>query len=223
MGFVTIEESDDEKSIVTPNCRVLFRKAGERWTHAIESGAGSARVMIARSIEADAERDNYRALPSPAFQDLHIQVANSLFEGPRELDLNPSYVFMLVGQFGPIHFSAAITVGYRPGWQEGDPTPGPQSTCIEFDIAQRCRERIENLASTYQVWSEFEQDGLKIWSAENGPELITARLNKGDSPSAETTIDSSDPSRCRVKFVRGLLPFQSNGRLVYRWSVNSRQ
>jgi hypothetical protein len=36
MGAVTIEESDDERSIVTPNCRLVFRQIGDRWTHGIE-------------------------------------------------------------------------------------------------------------------------------------------------------------------------------------------
>lgn len=213
MAMVTIEESDDEKSIVTPNCRLVFRRIEERWTHAIEAGSGPQSAVFAESVEADAAQDDFRQMASPVYQDLHIHKA--------ELD----YVFMLVGQFGPRHFSAAITVRYTPGWNTEDRTPGPQSTELEFDVAQRCRERIEHLASTYRIAgdAEVEECWLRLSRCEKWGEFVQARLNMSDSPMATISVGRLNLQESHVEFARKLLPTQSNGRLVYTWSVDSQE
>ncbi len=210
MGYVTIEESDDEKSIVTPNCRLVFRRIGERWVHSIEVGTGLERCVFAQTVEADPDRDDYRQVVSPTYQDLHFQNDE---RGTHAL---------LVGQYGPRHFSAAIQVAYREGRRPEDHTPGPAFTTIEVDVAERCRERIEVLASTYTIpSSDLRDKGVWEVSAQGWVGQAALILNTSQSPEARVVLSQESARTFRVQIVRTLLPSQSGSRLVYRWQVTN--
>ena len=54
---------------------------------------------------------------------------------------------LLIGQSGPHHFSAVVTVR----------RDGATASSIEVDVADRCRAPVEVLASTYSVAARFER------------------------------------------------------------------
>lgn len=147
-GFKFVDK-DDRKILATPGVRLVFEWQGDRWTHALEvadeakltkaererryldfwaeperEASSVSWLRVADSIE-DTGRDPRRVV-SPVYQQFHWQED----AGGRAF---------LLGQSGPHHFSAvfssASTAHYR----------------IDADIADRCREPIEALASTYQI------------------------------------------------------------------------
>ena len=225
MDAVTIEESDDERSIVTPNCRLSFHRLGERWTHGIQVGPPTDRSIFAEAEEADPDRDDFRRIPSPSFQDLHFQSRGD------------SVIAMLVGQFGPRHFSATFSVR----WYAHDPSvvtrgrDACDATGIEVDLADRSRQAAEFLSASYAifapaspsasrsewecVWSEWGSRWRFRGDSWNGD--IGASLNRSDAPGGSVLVADAGPGRSHLRIARTLLPFQANGRLPFAWSVRT--
>ncbi len=93
------------------------------------------------SIEGDPERDDPTRVISPAYQQLQFQT-----DGPKIIQA------LLVGQSGPHHFSAvfAMEEAGKPDhvlWPDG----AFGGIYIGIDVADRCREPVDALASTYNV------------------------------------------------------------------------
>lgn len=158
MGVVTIQESADERSIVTPGLRLRFRWTGDRWTHAIDLGPGpelderwerlSDRLdghwlPLAESIEWESPESSPEVVVGPVFQELHFQEAG---QGTYAL---------LVGRAGPHHFSGSFLVtdrmednadriNIRDGLEGYLPT-------VKVDIADRCSAPISSLATSYRI------------------------------------------------------------------------
>lgn len=149
MGFVTIEESDDEKSIVTPDLRLRFRWTGDRWTHSIDLRPKTTKPVV-EAVEwlpvAEAVEWSPGDLPSivrPTYQDLHLQP-----DGDDVLALT-------VGQAGPHHFSASFRIGFVANRSSHPSRPllfidGSTST-LEIDVADRCRF-VESLEACYYIY-----------------------------------------------------------------------
>lgn len=128
MGPVTIEESDDEKSIVTPELRVRFRRTEDRWVHSIEV-PGDPWLALAESVEWHGASESPGTVLSPTYQEIHFQ---------RDGD---AVMALLVGAAGPHHFSASIRASWKvhrspEPYNGGFEYPG---TRVVFDLADRCR------------------------------------------------------------------------------------
>ena len=128
MSAVTIEEGDEERSIVTPDFRLRFRWLGDRWTYSIDLGPPPWRTIadVVEWSEAD-ETDLIR----PTIQEVHLHL-----EGEQAIGL-------AVGRAGDHHFSASFRVRYRAYRQrhfEMDSILQDRSeSVIGIDIADRCR------------------------------------------------------------------------------------
>lgn len=219
--MVTIEESDDEKSIVTPDLRLRFTWAQDRWTHAIEAGPGPWKV-IADSVEGDDLRIR------PAYQEVHFQE-----EGDDVLAL-------AVGMLGSHLFSASFRVKF---WTDRRPVFAPSQDCsksrIEVDVADRTRatDPVEalyqihletaslNLRKPVEGDQEFQNEwrsliadsesrdserdradgfaalgpnGLLTWEAANHHVILKAAPAPSASYLTALTSERSDPDRVRI-------------------------
>jgi hypothetical protein len=129
--MAVLEESGDLRSIVCPDFALVFERAGDRWTHAlaVSQTLDGPREIIARAIEWDMERDSHDRVVSPVFQELHFQT-----------DPSGSVQGLLVGMSGKHHFSAVFHLEERA-----------TEVILSVDIADRTRELVAALASTYAV------------------------------------------------------------------------
>jgi hypothetical protein len=127
------EEGQDERAIVAPHLRVVFRRAGNRWTHTVDIRGPGPWSTLAEAVEWDPTRADPTRVVSPVFQEVHFQR-----DGEDALAL-------LVGQSGSHHFSASFRV-----LQDLDGAEYPRSR-VEVDVADRCRSGLTALASTYRV------------------------------------------------------------------------
>jgi hypothetical protein len=115
-------------SIRTPNLRLEFQSTPAGWMHWIEVRTNSEWVEVARSVERDPELGDARRVVSPTYQDIEFQ------DGTDHLGT------LLLGQFGPHHFSAVCAV-----WQREN------AVGIDVDVADRCRTAVDLLACTYRL------------------------------------------------------------------------
>jgi hypothetical protein len=176
MGVVTIEESDDERSIVTPDLRLRFRRCRDRWSHAIEVGPRPWN-KFAQSLESSFHAIS---LAVPTYQELHFQHDNE------------DVLALALGRSGTYHFSASFRVRYRltssPPRNESRFQERSESR-VEVDIAARCRSASMEPQATYLTGRPPLDLGLgnpdalergreeagcwrlgHIWSADIGPE-----------------------------------------------------
>ncbi len=202
MGMVTIEESADERSIVTPDCRLAFRFETTRWSHRLQIGNDT----FARSVEPDPDRDDYRLVASPTYQDLHFQVETERVYA------------LLVGQYGPRHFSASFAVSFI----RGDSCEGRGATRIEVDVAERCRERIDALASTYLVPSAGFSDrhgGSWLLPEGQGSKVVSLGLFGTQEPPGQIVYNEFSARTLRAQVLRLHPGTPTNNRLIYCWQV----
>jgi hypothetical protein len=135
---ITIEESDDERSIVTPDLRLRFRWLGDRWTHAIDIRPGPWTTLASAIERAD------HWTPVPTYQELHFQG-----EGEEILALG-------VGRDGAHHFSASFRVSYTARRVYHDDLRIVADTSlsrVEIDVADRCRAESDRPEARYSVHS----------------------------------------------------------------------
>ncbi len=201
--MIEVMERDDERSVVSPAARLIFRRVGERWSHAIEvAGIG----IFSESVEADPSRGDPRIVVSPTYQELHLE--------RRGL----AVLALLVGQFGPHHFSAAIRVEERDRC-------GPPGLTILVDVADRCRGEVAALAATYDVLSASAtslreaSDRSISWGLPSGG--ITLEVD-GDLGSS-LAIGESLATAIRTQAIALVVPGRSTHRLAYRWTVVGRE
>lgn len=128
MRAVTIEAGDEECSIITPNFRVRFRLAGDRWVHLVERPVGGVWRRFAEPLQgADLGEGRARVI-NPIYQEVHTQ---RTAQGDR---------LLAIGRWGKHHFSAVFSI-------VSDET----QSALEVDVADRCRESFAPLACTYRV------------------------------------------------------------------------
>lgn len=211
MGELTIEESDEDRSIVTPEFRLRFRRLSDRWNHAIELRNGVGWQAFARSVEAEAEQK--RPMPSPTYQELVIQREGN------------SIVALLVGSSGSHHYSATMRVSCTP-----DESQGVASASIRIDVADRCRSGANALASTYSV----DPPAVSRRGAGSMPSWVVADQEGGDlflSLGTACSVDENAPKppsitildetgcECQVRASAAIAPDTATQRLVYAWTV----
>lgn len=117
-------DSDDRRAIRSPSVGLIFERAGDRWTHAIEVGSA-----VARAVEWEPDRDDPDRVVSPVYQEITIR-----------RDPAGRAQALLVGRAGRHHFSAAFTFEH-----------GPADATIVVEVADRCRGPVSALGATYTV------------------------------------------------------------------------
>lgn len=140
MSAVVVEESEEIRSIVTPDLRLRFERVGDRWTHAIDIRPGPWQ-LAASAVEWQA--DDPSQVPGPTLQELHFQSDGD------------AILALAVGQAGPHHFSASFRVSYR-SWRQahqrlGDIVQDRSESVVEIDVADRCRANSPAPESRYVV------------------------------------------------------------------------
>jgi hypothetical protein len=139
---VTIEESDDERSIVTPELRLRFHWVGDRWAHAIDIRPGPWQAA-ADSIEGGTEPGDPEGVGRPTYQEIHFQP-----DGDAVLAL-------AVGRSGHHHISASFRVHHRafevPHFRIPNILQRRSVSRVEIDVADRCRAETPALEARYRV------------------------------------------------------------------------
>lgn len=211
MNAVTIEESDDERSIVTRTFRLRFWRESDRWNHAIELRAGGGWQAFARSVETGLGARP--PMPSPTYQELVIRSEQG------------SIVAMLIGSSGPHHYSATMRVICT-----ADDPQTIESASLRVDVADRCRSETVALASTYSVHppagSSLAEGSMPSWGVvdQEGRNLFI-RFGGAGSPEE----DASKPPKVSIGIESGadfevqasavIVPGTATQRLVYAWTV----
>jgi hypothetical protein len=196
-GFKFVEAAD-RRALVAPGLRLTFARLGQRWTHALAVGAGSAFVVngVACAVEGDIDGGDPSRVVSPAYQEIEPH--------PCEAGLRA----LLTGQSATHHFSAVVTVR-----RDGD------GTAVDLDVADRCRSPVEVLAGTYLVQlgsSDLLDAGPErvVWG---GDALGRGRLEF--STVAPNTIALAEAGRraTRVQALARIVPTTFTQRLAYQW------
>lgn len=129
---------------------------------------------------------------------------------------------MLVGQFGPRHFSATMAVSWLPA--EAVPRSSAKTTIV-VDVADRSREPARFLASTYRMDSdvgaptEADEHRASWVLPAPGEARVSLMIGRGERNGGRLAMDASGPRATTVQLNRELLPSQNSGRLDYVWSV----
>jgi hypothetical protein len=97
--MVTMEDGDDERSIVTPDLRLRFRRLGELWTHAIDLGPGPW-ITVAEAVEWSSSG----GVRSPVYQDVRFQADED------------AVVARAVGRVGDRELSASFRI-WHTAWE----------------------------------------------------------------------------------------------------------
>lgn len=198
-GAFTVEDEGDTRSIVGRGFALVFRRRGDRWTHAVEvaRSPGDAREPIATSLEWDAGRDDPARVASPVFQELQFQIDG---EGrPQALAL---------GMSGRHHFSAAFVVE-----SAGDVMR------LAVDVADRCREPAEFLASTYTAPLHSGQLAASDASA-IAWDLGDGRLVFSAGPSTRVGMAEAGRRATRVQALAEIGVAGATRRWQYSWSLS---
>jgi hypothetical protein len=194
--MIELGQSDDRCTIVAPRLRLTFHWTGDRWSHTLECPG----AVVVRSVESDPQRehDEPARVISPAYQQVGFQRNGASVQA------------LLVGQAGAHHFSAAFTV------QEF-----LSGTIVEVDVADRCREPVEALASSYTVGltsSELvDADHSRIvWECGGGRITLAAT-----EPQALLTLAEAGRGATRVQAAASIRPGTATHRWAYRWICES--
>jgi hypothetical protein len=189
-------EEGDSRSIAAGSLRLAFRWTGHSWLHAVEHLDRDESIprVLALSREGDVARDDPRRVVSPAYQQIHFQG-----EGPVVQAL-------LVGQSGPHHVSAVFDFEEHA---RGEVT-------IRVDVADRCREPVDALASTYVVGARsdalVEADPARAaWSF--GP----GRLTFAAIPPARVALAEAGRLATSIQALAGPQPGAATRRYLYTW------
>ncbi len=188
------DDGDDRKTVAVADLRLAFPWTGDRWAHTL----GPAGIPdLIQTIETG---DDPERIASPAYQQFHWH------DGPGA----PTGA-MLVGMSGPHHFSAVFAPAVLP-------TGGVELT---VDVADRCREAVVALASTYLLdlpsgaLRHADPDRL-VWELDTPAAAGTLTLEGGPGP---TRLSLSEAGRrgTRVQALAALTPNDSTHRWFYRW------
>jgi hypothetical protein len=189
---------DERRTVFGPGLRLTFSRVGDRWSHAlaIQSGPLPAFAEVVGTVEGDPARDDPARVVSPAYQDI------------QEHACDDGVQLLLTGQSTPHHASAVVTVR-----RIGD------GVRIEFDVADRCRARVEMLAATYLVALGSgalldAESGRITWG---GDALGLGRLAFASDPPGSVSLAEAGRRGTRVQALARVAPAAATHRLVYRW------
>ncbi|AMV36878.1 hypothetical protein VT85_05570 [Planctomyces sp. SH-PL62] len=190
-------------TIRTPAVRIVFRRAEDRWTH--EFGRDQGPPLVA-AIESGAGTADPSRVLSPVYQEVQHHAFD---DDERRVRL------LLTGLLHRHHFSAVLTVS------TGD---AGETTTIDFDVADRCRDAVVSLAATYDVrlgaGELQEADGFKIrWS---GGALGEDALSFSAADGSLLAIAERGPRAVQAQALASLSPGAFTHRLRYRWIWASR-
>ncbi len=209
-----IDLAEDHQAIVAGAFRLVFRRAGDRWTHDLERRVRGepAFATFARSFEGDPDRDDPEIVVSPAYQQITLQEA-----GPGTIQA------LLVGQSGPHHFSAVFefTREILPRPDDWPHAEEPGRVRIKVDVADRCRSSVRALAATYRLAAT--SGDLAESSTASGPigmawDLGPDRLAFAAAEPARVAFAEDGRRGTRVQAVAALRPAESTHRWTYDWA-----
>jgi hypothetical protein len=226
--MVTIDDGDEERSIVTPELRLKFRRLEDRWTHGIGIGPGPW-LTLAEAVEWTSAADDPTRVVSPTYQDIHIQQDGA------------DVLALLVGQAGPHHFSASLRVSHRVYDHERSRSFGLEysNSRVEFDVADRCRAEVQALECNYVVHNPpvvthlgdsrdtdaaegFVRDWREIlvWETctENNYDVSIRGLLDHDRPTRVSLSDRDPTGGWRVRVAPRFLTPRGTSRIRYSWS-----
>lgn len=140
-GVVIVDDGDGPR-IETPELRLVFRRPADRWTHALLVGPcerpADGWAVFTEPIEWYEALEDPAHVVGPVYQDLQVSADGA---GARVL---------AVGQAGPHHFSAAVSV--TRSWSGPNKADRVHATTrVEFDVADRCRGVVKALEANYRV------------------------------------------------------------------------
>jgi hypothetical protein len=225
VNTISIEETEDERSIVTPDLRLRFRWLGDRWTHFIDIRPGPWQT-VAQAIEWSADEPN--RVPGPTYQELHLQ---------RDGD---DAVALAVGRAGSHHFSASFRVHFR-AWRQAhfrkeSILQDRSESCVEIDVADRCRSGLDGLEARYKVLAppvhtflgdRDDSEAPERWSPKWRPHLVwEANVPKNydvflgawsHGPATRVSILRRDPECWTVRAAPERLGDGGTSRFAYTW------
>lgn len=184
--------SDDLLRVEGPGLALAFRKDGDRW---IESIAGPSVELIRALI---GEPSDPARVPHPVYQEWQLH-------GPES---GASICLLLTGLSFTHHFSAALTIAADPS--------DPAAVQIDFDVADRCRSPVENLAATYLI--DLSSNALAsadphriAWEVPDG------RLELLAGPGASLAMAEAGRRATRAQILAAIEPGTFTHRLRYGW------
>jgi hypothetical protein len=197
----TWTENDDRAVMSAPGVQVAFMRTGGRWTHRLEFEG----IEIVLAVESDPERDDASRVVSPVYQEIQ---RHKLLDAPGLCGL-------LTGQLAQHHFSAVVNL-FRDAEQS-------HRLVLDIDIADRCRNPVENLAATYLV----RLDSGEL--ADASPRLIAwnpggpsrGRLELIAEPPSLLALAEAGRHATRVQALAMIQPGTFTHRLRYRWRWTS--
>ena len=188
----------DVRSIADRDLALVFERVGDRWTHTIEVSRcpGSPRETIARAVEWDADRDDHARVAGPVFQELQFQT-----------DPEGRPHALLLGMSGRHHFSAAFAL-----------MPCEDGILLSVDIADRCRDEVKALGSTYTAFLHsgelLHADLEKIeW------DLGSRRLILGAGASTSVSLAEAGRRATRVQASAVAAPGDPTRRWAFSWTL----
>jgi hypothetical protein len=195
-----IVAEDDLRSISGPDFALVFRKLGDRWTHALEVSRSldGPRETIARAVEWDAERDDPERVASPIFQELQFQA-----------DTHGSPRAFLLGMSGRHHFSAVFSLK--------DESTGVE---IHVDLADRCRDEVLAIGSTYTVMLRSGELRAADETAIDW-DLGTSSLKFGARASTRVGMAEAGRTATRVQALASSVRDHPTRRWSYAWSISA--
>ena len=225
---VSIIETEEGPTIVTPELRLRFRRIGDRWTHAIDVGPtsrpGEKWPTLAEPVEWESAAEDPGRVVSPVYQEVQVQLDGA------------GALVLAVGQAGPHHFSASIRVTHR--WRPPNRHDRHYSeTCVEFDVADRCRAEVVAVECHYMVhdppavthlgnssdassvegFSRDWRDAL-VWetTTANNYDVLVRGLGDLGSPSRVALVSRMGQS-WRIRVAPSKLNVSGTNRLRYVW------
>ncbi|HEX8199640.1 MAG TPA: hypothetical protein VF590_04080 [Isosphaeraceae bacterium] len=226
MSAVVVEESEDVRSIVTPDLRLRFRRSGDRWSHAIDIRPGPWQTA-ASAVEWPA--DDPSGVPGPTYQELHFQ---------RDRD---GVVALAVGQAGSHHFSASFRVSYR-SWRRvhfrrDDILQDRSESLVDIDVADRCRSVGSAVEARYVVHEPpidtflgdsrdgdasagFSRDWRSsvVWEANvEGNHDVFLRASREPSASRISILEHQEKGSWLVRIAPDQPPTTATSRFSYTW------
>lgn len=165
-------ETENRTVIRGADWRVTVLRRGDRWVHGLSFGdldrIDAEGHPLISSVETDHD-DAPANIASPVYQELHHHSAPG--SGARSVQL------LLTGKHFHHYFSAVLTVADDPD--------EPGVVVVDFDVADRRRGAVANLAATYLV--RLDSSDLKTADEESiqwtggrlGDGLLTFRCGRG--------------------------------------------
>ena len=190
-----IEISSGHQAIITSCFQFRFEWMSDRWKQEVVSLGSCASIPRIWSLEGVHSPDDPTRVSGPIYQQIDVQHES---DGVVRA--------LLVGQSGPHHFSAAVSVEEKP-----------DGAVVDIDVADRCRSPVEALAATYLIESsdaELRHSEGSAALAWHHPE--SRLIFEADQP---TRISAQEGSlgTIRVQALATIDASEQTHRFRYRW------